>query len=107
MRRIYVAGPYSIGDTELNVEKAIAAGEELMQHGFVPFVPHLNHWWHELYPHDWGEWLKLDKEWLLLCDGVVRLFGESRGADRECEWARENDIPVFGSVAECMAASYR
>ena len=107
MRRVYVAGPYSSGDTATNVQNAIEAGDQLLKAGIAPYIPHLNHYWHELYPHDWGEWLALDKEWLLLCDAVVRLFGESKGADRECEWAREAGIPIYGSVAECVAGSYR
>lgn len=107
MRRIYVAGPYTSGDQLANTRAAIAAGDELLGYGFAPYIPHLTHYWDELHPHEWEEWLALDKEWLLLCDAVVRLFGESRGAELECEWAREAGIPVYGSVAECVAESYR
>ncbi len=107
MRRVYVAGPYSTGDTLVNVRRAIDAAEELLGYGFMPYIPHLNHLWHELYPHDWEEWLALDKEWLLLCDAVVRLPGDSRGADTECEWAKEAGIPVFGTISDLMDASYR
>ena len=107
MRRIYIAGPYSIGDKLANVRAAIKAGDELLTAGYEPYVPHLTHYWHELYPHEWERWMKLHREWLLLSDAVVRLFGQSKGADIECEVARGIPIPVFGSVAECMAGSYR
>ena len=107
MRRVYVAGPYTKRDTDANVRAAIEAGNDLLGHGFAPYIPHLTHFWHELYPHEHEEWLALDREWLLLCDAVVRLFGESKGADLECEWAREAGIPIYGSVAECVAGSYR
>ena len=107
MRRIYIAGPLGTGDREADVRAAIEAGDELLTHGFAPYIPHLNHYWHEVFPHEWEEWMQLDKEWLLLCDAVVRLFGESKGADIECEVARGIPIPVYGSVAECMDGSYR
>ncbi len=107
MRRIYVAGPYTEGDTLTNVKNAIHAGETLFSHGFYPYVPHLNHLWEIYHTHTHEEWLSMDREWLELCDAVVRLPGESKGADIECEWAREKGIPVIGSVDECIAASYR
>jgi hypothetical protein len=37
----------------------------------------------------------MDKEWVLVCDAVLRLSGESKGADIECTLARKHGIPVF------------
>jgi hypothetical protein len=37
---------------------------------------------------------------LTRCDAVLRIPGESRGADLECELARTLGIPVFTSVAD-------
>ncbi|MEL6964361.1 MAG: DUF4406 domain-containing protein [Pseudomonadota bacterium] len=37
---------------------------------------------------------------LAKCDGVLRLSGESTGADDDVRFARERDIPVWHSVEE-------
>ena len=104
MKRVYVAGPYTKGDVAVNVRTAIDAGEQLLNAGFAPYIPHYTHFWHIHYPHDWQTWLALDKEWLLVCDAMVRLPGDSTGADLEHEWATEARIPAYNSVAECIAA---
>src|SRR5258705_9522024 len=82
-RRIYVAGPYSLGDPVVNTRRAISIGSALLGRGFVPFVPHLSLFWHLCEPQDYETWLAYDFEWLKACDGLLRLDGESAGADRE------------------------
>lgn len=79
----------------LNVRAAILAGDEVWKAGFTPFVPHLSHLWHTVSPHPYDDWLALDMEWLAVCDILVRLPGESAGADEEVEYARERGIPVM------------
>lgn len=37
----------------------------------------------------------MDKEWVLVCDAVLRLSGKSRGADIECALAKKHGIPIF------------
>lgn len=96
--RVYVAGPYTIGDTAVNVRVAIMAGDQLIRSGHVPFVPHLSHFWHMLYPHKYETWIWYSAEWLKVCGAVVRLKGESVGADMEVHWAQQHGIPIFGSV---------
>ena len=83
MKYIYVAGPYSNGDPVLNTRKAIEAGELLIELGFVPFIPHLTHLWHLVSPHEIDYWYDYDNEWLNKCDALLRLPGESEGADAE------------------------
>lgn len=39
------------------------------------------------------------------CDAVLRIPGDSRGADAECALAREWGIPVYTSVADLPAAT--
>lgn len=39
-KRIYVAGPYTKGDVEANVARAIEAGDVVAYHGMTPFIPH-------------------------------------------------------------------
>ena len=98
--RIYVAGPYTKGDIAVNVRNAIAMGEQLAERGFSPYVPHLTHFWHLIFPHHVTYWYALDAEWIPKCDGLLRIPGESIGADREVAMARELGIPVFESLRE-------
>lgn len=95
MIRIYVSGPLTLGDVEINVRTAINAAEKLLTLGYAPYVPHLTHFWHMQFPHDHSTWLALDEEWLKVCDTVLRLPGESVGADREIAFATQHGIPVF------------
>ncbi len=105
--RVYVAGPISRGDQAANVRQAIDAADALLVVGYVPFVPHLAHLWHLLYPHGYEEWMRWDAAWLAQCQALVRLPGESPGADREVAWARSHSIPVFCSVSALLASEAR
>lgn len=93
--RVYIAGPYSSGDQVLNVKAALDAAEDLVERGHIPFVPHLTAWWHFLHPKPYRWWIRYDNVWLLQCEAVVRLPGESPGADEEVALARSKGIPVY------------
>jgi hypothetical protein len=101
--KIYVAGPYTIGDVALNVRAAVDAGEALLKAGFAPYVPHLSHFWHMLHPHTYVEWLAFDREWLRSCDALLLLPGESKGAEDEAQTAYNMRIPVFETVEQVIA----
>lgn len=98
--RMYVAGPYTKGNVEENVRQAILAGDELRKLGHTPYIPHLSHYWDKLRPHDLDFWYIFDLEWLEVCEGLLRLPGESVGADNEVHYARVMGIPVFYSLDE-------
>lgn len=114
--RVYIAGPYTLGDVAQNVAAAIEAGNAVMNAGHTPFVPHLTHFWHLLYPHPYETWLAYDNMWLIVCDAVIRLPGKSLGADQEEQLARqwaaqqenlawrwaELSIPVFYSIGDFL-----
>lgn len=95
VKYIYVAGPYSGGDPVINTRKAIDAGEQLMTLGYVPFIPHLTHLWHLINPHDIDFWYEYDNEWIRKCDALLRLPGESKGADMEVALAFKLGLIVF------------
>jgi uncharacterized protein DUF4406 len=97
--RVYIAGPYSKGDVGLNVKNAVVAGEAVLRAGHDPYIPHLNHLWHLLFPGSYGQWLRLDVVWLRQCEVLIRLPGESAGADAEVEIARAMGLPVFYGVS--------
>lgn len=98
---VYVAGPLSRPNPALNVRAAVFRAERLHQLGYTPYVPHLTHFWEMITGgKSWDEWLEFDERWLLKCDVVYRMPGDSPGADREVAFAREHGIPVVYSVEE-------
>ena len=95
--KVYVAGPYSKGDVALNVRSAILVAGQLRDAGFAPFLPHLTHFWHLVAPRPYEDWLDLDNQFIPCCDALLRIPGESSGADKEVALARSLNIPVFYS----------
>jgi hypothetical protein len=98
--RVFVAGPYDGGDVCENVRLAIHAGDVLMSRGYAVFIPHLSHFQHMLCPRPRADWINHDLEWLSVCDVVLRLPGESPGADNEVVAARQQGIRVVTSVED-------
>ena len=100
--KVYVASPYTKGDVVQNIKAAIDAGEELSKAGFVPFIPHLTAFWHLQHPHSYDFWIDYDNQWLPCCDALLRLPGESEGADGEVELAHKLFMPVFYSIGSLL-----
>jgi len=100
--KIYIAGPYSKGDQALNVRAAIYAQDYIeCTLGHMAYNPLLSHFQHMLIPHeDIHYWYAKDIKWLMECDAVLRLEGESQGADMEVAIAEERGMPVFRSEFE-------
>lgn len=98
--KVFIAGPYTLGDVAANVRNACLAAERIREAGHLPFVPLLCHLWHLVSPHDYGYWMGMDAEWLAECDILLRLPGESAGADSEVELCDRLGIPVVHSVEE-------
>jgi uncharacterized protein DUF4406 len=96
--RVYIAGPYTKGDVAVNVRNAYEAANTLADLGFAPFVPHATHFWHMLFPRPYEFWLSLDREFLPCCAAVLRLPGESAGAEKEVHLAQALGIPVFTEI---------
>jgi len=96
--KVYLAGPYTNNNPTLNTYKAIDVANELVEVGFIPFIPHLSHFWHNYTPKPYKFWLKYDIEWLYKCDCLLRIKGESKGADAEVKLAKKIGMPVFYSV---------
>jgi hypothetical protein len=115
---ILIAGPYASGtngDPELmrrNLERLEEAAWPIFAAGHVPMI---------------GEWVALPvlasagasgpadplaaqvmyptaERLLQHCDAVLRLPGESRGADQDVAIARERGIPVYTSLEEIPRA---
>lgn len=110
---VYVGGPISKGDLDHNKRQALEAANELLLAGLVPIVPHLSIFWSEYCPPrpepdgvdkhgDYAIWLPYDLALLGICQVVLRLPGESRGADHEVEVALKKGIKVCYSVQEVL-----
>jgi hypothetical protein len=97
---VYVAGPYTKPDPCINTHEFIKLCDQLTGLGYVPFCPHLSHFWHTMIPHDYRFWLDYDKKWLARCDVMLRVAGFSVGADEEEEFANAQGIPVVRGLSE-------
>jgi hypothetical protein len=97
--RIYISGPMAgaPGSSYVeNIRKGIDAAEAVERLGGVPYLPHTNALWGITYPaKDYKTIIERDLAWVEACHALVRIPGESRGADDECSYARELNIPVF------------
>lgn len=95
----------------VNVANATAAARELMRRGFAPLCPQFSCFLHYAggffgytfpeatsagFTHD--EYLEVDLPWVAAADAVLRLPGESIGADRETEFANLCGIPVYDDI---------
>ena len=102
LKYVYIAGPYTNPDPVKNTHRVIVMANWLREFGFVPFVPHLTLFWHFILPHEIDYWYSYDIEWLKKCDCILRLSGESSGADKEVEIAKELGIPIFYDPQELI-----
>lgn len=86
---IYVAGPYTRPDPVENTHRAIKFAAALCDLDYIhhPFVPHLTLLWHMVTPRPLEYWYEFDMHMLSVCETIVRLPGESTGADAEMEQA--------------------
>lgn len=102
--RVYIAGPMTNGGQGYDMKRiheAVDTYFTLIVLGYTPHCPQLTVFCDFMCPnrlsHD--EWLELDERYIDNSDVVLRLPGESVGADRECAYAKANGIPVVRSVA--------
>lgn len=129
---VYVAGAITKGDVVENVKKAHAAGTALLKAGFAVVVPHGSVFFGnetitsvttceddtfrekdrkvgfvidvlaDGIPYE--TWIDHSLELVRRCDCLLRLEGESRGADLEEAEANLCGMPVYRSVDEAVAA---
>lgn len=100
MIKVYIASPYTKGDVAVNVKAQLDCADDLMSFGYAPFAPLYSHFQHMAHPRPYEDWIKLDLEWVKVCDCLLRLPGDSTGADGEVQFAEELGIPVFYSVKD-------
>ncbi len=121
--RVYIAGPISKGDLVHNLNQATAAFVALAKAGFAPFCPHWSAYCKRATSRReaWGvevtcqatvegndqmthaDWMGVDLPWVEVSDALLRLPGESTGADMEVHHARAHGVPVFHSIEDLVA----
>lgn len=103
MRVVYIASPYTIGDVAVNVKAQMDIANALINLGYCPYAPLLSHFLHMNNPQPYERWMDIDFEMVTRCDIVLRLPGNSSGADREVCFAKSKNIPVVFSLSELIA----
>ncbi len=79
-----------------------------MAAGLAPLVPHFTCYYAsdtpEINPHGMTheQWLNVDFAWVEVSDALLRLPGESKGADAEVACATARGIPVHKTMADVM-----
>ena len=96
---VYIACPCTKGVCE-NVAKSHDAWDQLFDLGFFPFNPLFTHYQHLRKQRPYQEWTRYDDAWVLRCDAILRLPGESSGADQEVALAEAHGIPVFHKIED-------
>lgn len=97
---VFVCGPYWHDDPCIrlaHVFRAMYAAVQLVQLGYAVYCPHL---WHYA-PQDGiteAMWREQDIAWLLVSDMLLRLPGESDGADDEVALAKQNLVAIRFSL---------
>lgn len=111
-QRVYIAGPITKGDLAENINQATRAFLALVRAGFAPLCPHWSAYAGGAIVHPstgsvyalaerlpvgttHEDWMGVDLPWVAAADAVLRLPGESVGADREVVEAKRLGIPVF------------
>lgn len=84
----------------VNVHNAIKAAERVVELGAIPYNPLQTHFYDVVSPHPWEYWIEQDEYYVSISDAVLRIEGESKGADKEVAQAMEAGIPVFRDYEE-------
>lgn len=92
---VYIASPYTIGDKTYNVARQMRLAHRLIDVQISPIVPLLTHFLELMEHRDEEHWMQMDLAHVAKADAVLRLYGQSAGADREVALAEELEIPVF------------
>ena len=100
MITVYIASPYTAGDQAANVRAQMDAADELMTLGYCPVAPLLSHFVEIVHPRPYRDWMRVDMEILSRCDVLLRLPGESDGADEEVEHACNIGKPVMYDISQ-------
>lgn len=94
-KRVYLSGPITKGNGTRNFATAAEAQRLLMMEGAAVLNPMLSMMHPDAKNIPWETWIASDLPWVEVADMVIRLPGESKGADAECQHADKHGIPVW------------
>jgi len=98
---VYIAGLYSTGDVDINIQTARQVAIKVWEAGFTAICPHLNtaHFEKDC-KCKYEDYIEGDLEIVKRCDCLLMLpaWRESKGAKKEYLWACENQMPVFEKI---------
>ena len=108
---VYIASPYTKGDSAVNTHFQCRVFDELMNAGKVwPVVPLWSHFQHIIFPRHYQDWIDYDLALIERYDACLRMNAihlplgyeqkESSGADGEVAKFTELGKPVFYSINE-------
>ncbi len=107
LKRIYISGPITKGNRSLSFYQACEAQRLLLLAGYAVLNPMLSIQHPDGSNIDWEVWIDSDLAWVECSHLVLRLPGESKGADVECKFAADHGIPVVGlSHFPCLHGIY-
>jgi hypothetical protein len=99
---VYIAGPYT-SNPVLNTRQATRTGLDLWRTGLaVPYVPHWSIVADLIQPMRHDRWLAYSCDVILHCDALLRLPGDSPGADIEVTFAAEHRIPQYSDIESLL-----
>lgn len=105
---VYIAAPFTKGNSVHNVNVACRAWSRLWATGIIyPVCPHWSAIQELVGPLDHDSWMEYDGPLVLSCDALLRLPGESIGADIEVQLALDHVIPVFHDEAELIVWAHQ
>lgn len=110
----YLSSPYSLGNQGYNLRFHMDTWHALFGEGYVtPIAPLWSHFQDMIHPMDGELWMDFDFELIRHCDALIRLDArneaqgyvqrESKGCDREVEFARSLGIPTFMHIDQLHA----
>jgi hypothetical protein len=100
--RVYIASPYTKGDMAINVRTSFEMASVIRNYGMMPIAPLRSHFEHMMFPKPVEKWLSEDMYYIDWCDIVLRMDGESFGADFEVYYAVNRNKIVCSNVAEAV-----
>ena len=96
---VYIASKYSFGDNFVNTQKQIEVANMLLDEGFIPISPLMNSVWYNMQKErSWDFWMGHDFHLLDQCECLLRLPGDSKGADMEVAYALEYGKKVYYDI---------
>jgi hypothetical protein len=112
---VYVSGPYSPRDGEMNptqrarvieenIEKANEVALAIARKGHFPFVPHtMMRGWEDSYGISRGLALHICHRWVEQCDALF-FIGDSPGAISELEVAQKHHLKIYTHIDDIYEA---